>query len=146
MADAKVQFGLGSLSFSGEGDQDWLEKQIDKFIEKAPALANVSPVAPDTSISTRTGLGHGAPGTLASFLSGAGANQVKRFLTTAEWLHRKGSNRISTTDVNRALKENNQGRLSNPSDCLRQNVAKGHVEKDGKQFFVTEEGRKLIGK
>src|SRR5207247_2607984 len=60
---------------------------------------------------------------LASYLSAqqAGSNQVKRFLATADWLRRKGVSTLSTAAVSKALKDNHQARLGNPSDCLNQN-------------------------
>jgi len=70
----------------------------------------------------------------------ASTNQVRKFLATAVWLHARGKKRLSTADVTRALKDSNQTRLGNPADCLNKNVAKGHCEKDGKDFFVTSEG------
>ena len=84
---------------------------------------------------------------LASYLSAqqAGTNQVKRFLATADWLRRKGVPALSTSAVSKALKDNHQARLGNPSDCLNQNVAKGFAEKDGKDFYITPEGLKSLG-
>jgi len=48
---------------------------------------------------------------------------------------------LTTGDVSKALKDSNQSRLGNPSQCLNDNVSKGYCEKDGKQFFVTQEGK-----
>ncbi len=86
-------------------------------------------------------------GTLAAFLKAKGAtsNQVRKFLSTAIWLHdRDKKDRLTTGDVTKALADNQQSRLSNASDCLNQNVGKGFCEKDGKGFYVTEEGRAEI--
>ena len=52
---------------------------------------------------------------------------------------------MSTSEVTKALSENNQKGLSNPSDCLGKNVAKGFCERDGGQFFVTDAGREDLG-
>lgn len=49
-----------------------------------------------------------------------------------------------TSDVTKALKDSNQTRLGNPSDSLNQNVTKGYCEKDGKEFYVTEEGKNSL--
>lgn len=43
MGDVKIQLKLGAVEFSGEGDQDWLAKQLDKILEKAPKLAAIAP-------------------------------------------------------------------------------------------------------
>lgn len=71
----------------------------------------------------------------------ASRNQVVKFLATAVWLGFKGKNRFVTGDVTRALKDSNQARLSNPSVCLASNISKGYIEKDGKDYFVTTEGK-----
>jgi hypothetical protein len=46
--------------------------------------------------------------------------------------------------VSKALNDANQKRLGNPAECLNQNVAKGYCEKDGKQFFVTDDGKSSL--
>jgi len=83
---------------------------------------------------------------LASFLrdKNAGTNQVKKFLAASVWLEAKGKNRLTTADVTRALKDSNQSRIGNPADCLNKNVSKGHCEKDGKEFFVTTDGKNAL--
>ena len=150
MTDVKIHFKAGSVEFSGEGDKEWLEQQLDKLITKLPQLFSITnainpqlsnpantphaPMSPDISISNKT---------LPAFLKekSATSNQVKKFLATAVWLEAKGKRRISTTDVAKALKDSNQNRLGNPADCLNKNVGKGFCEKDGNEFFVTTEGK-----
>jgi hypothetical protein len=147
MTDVKVQIKIGGVEFSGEGDKDWLGKQLDKILTNAQALANLAIVRSDES----KGGAHNPMGSdktisdksLAVFLKekNATTNQIKKFLATAVWLEAKGNTKIATSDVVKALRDSSQSRLGNPSDCLGQNVQKGHCEKDGKQFFVTEEGK-----
>ncbi len=76
---------------------------------------------------------------LAKFLDqkNAAKKQVERFLATAEWLTIRGTAKMSTGDVTKALKDSHLPRLANPSDCLNKNVSKGYCEKDGRKFFVT---------
>ena len=149
MSDAKIQVTVGSISFSGEGPQEWLEKQLDKILASAPDLLKLSPemepTRPDTGESARATGGGGT--TLAAFLTkkGATTNQVKRFLATAEWLHAKGKARLAAKDVGKALLDNHQKRLANSADCLNKNVTKGFCEKDGSSFYVTPEGRTSLG-
>lgn len=38
MVDAKIQFKLGAIEFTGEGEKDWIAQQLDKILEKAPIL------------------------------------------------------------------------------------------------------------
>ncbi len=147
MSDAKIEFRLGSMSFSGEGTEGWLSAELSKTLDRIPDLAKVVP-------NSITDVGANAPtttvrvqkqtGTLATFLreKGAATNQVRKFLATAAWLHDHDNKpRLTTKDVTSALSGSNQSRLTNASDCLNQNVGKGFCEKEDKQFYVTEEGR-----
>jgi len=148
MSEAKIEIKTGAAEFHASGDQDWVGQQLEKFLESAAKLAAVAVPQQDDSDGSlingrgdsKTGIGSKA---LASFLKerGATTNQVKKFLSTAMWLHAKGHKRVSTSDVSKALKDSNQTKLNNPSDCLNQNVKKGFCEKDGNQFFVTEDGQ-----
>ena|SRR5437867_1753872 len=147
MSEAKIQIKSGAAEFQASGDQDWVGQQLEKFLESAAKLAAVVPqpnASPDALTNGPSG-GQGSIGgkALASFLKDRGAtmNQVKKFLSTAIWLHAKGHKRLSTSDVSKALKDSNQTKLNNPSDCLNQNVKKGFCEKDGNQFFVTGDGQ-----
>ena len=36
MAEAKIEIKVGAVSFSGEGDGQWLSDQLDKVLEKIP--------------------------------------------------------------------------------------------------------------
>ena len=151
MSEAKIHIQIGQIQFSGEGEQDWVAKQLDKIINQAEKLIQLAPsesprvdddgrhkpMRKDSTISTKT---------LPVFLSekNAAQNQVKKFLATAVWLEAKGKQKITTSDVTKALKDSRQTRLGNPSDCLNQNISKGHCEKDGKEFFVTEDGMKSL--
>jgi len=38
MSDSKIQVKVGSVEFSGEGNQDWLSNQLDKILEQIPKL------------------------------------------------------------------------------------------------------------
>jgi len=74
-------------------------------------------------------------GTLASYLKKKNAtdNQRRQFLATAAYLHDKtGDRRLTTSQVKKALSTNNQGKLTNASASLNDNVGRGFCEKDGK--------------
>lgn len=153
MGVAKIEFKLGCISFSGEGEDTWLEKQLDKIMEKAPHLIKI---VPPSMIDNDNGVTK--PGnevtqdneitsiSLANFLISKNAtkNQTQKFLVTSVWLQAKGQSRISTSDVTKALKDSSQSRIGNPSECLKKNIAKGFIEKDGDQFYVTPEGKSSI--
>jgi hypothetical protein len=147
MADVKIQMKIGEVEFSGEGEQAWVGKQLEKILNAAPTIA-ASAARRAPTHSSGAGAGgvpadsNAASQTLAKFLrdKNAAMNQVKKFLATAVWLQAKGKNRLTTGEITRALKDSNQSRLGNPADCLNKNVSKGFCEKDGKEFFVTTEG------
>jgi len=154
MADAKVAITVGSISFTGEGEEIWVAKQLDKVLDRAPKLLEIVPAAggggdaPDRG--PKVAGAHRAKGpqsTLAAFIKakGGATNQTRRFLATAVWLHDRGTQRLTSRDVTTALSDNNQKRLGNPADCLNKNVSQGYCEKAGKQFYVTDEGRESLG-
>lgn len=140
----KIEIRLGNLRFSGEGEQEWLAKQLEKVIESVDALGKV-PSSSETAIEQDGPVAEGAAvGSLASYLRSKNAekSQTRRFLATADWLRRRGENPLTTGAIAKALTDNQQSRLANPSDCLNKNVAQGYCEKlrDGSGFFITPEG------
>ena len=153
MATAKIDFALGIITFSAEGDETWVSDQLDKILEKAPSLMTIAPMMQSVSQSASTAPGQPSPfsdssiaaQSLPNFLRAKEARSgFKKFLATAIWLHAKGTPKLSTTDINKALKDCSQSRLSNTTDSLNINLSKGYCEKDGKEFFVTDEGREFL--
>ena len=153
MTTAKIQFTLGTITFSGEGEETWVSDQLDKILQKAPDLIKIAPQAQPIHYPTSIPSGDRPASsydaissqTLPNFLRVKDtATQPKKFLATAIWLHAKGTPRLSTPDVNKALRDCSQSRLANASDCLNRNVSQGHIEKEGRQFFVTEEGKQSL--
>jgi hypothetical protein len=150
MAEAKIELKVGNVSFAGEGKEGWLSSQLDKVIKHLPDLASVAPASEDSDTESDNPSGKAGKnkrGTLAAFLTtkGAKSNQTRKFLATALWLQDGGKKRLGTPDVTKALRDSNQGRLTNSSQCLNSNVSAGFCEKEGKQFFVTDDGRTEIG-
>jgi hypothetical protein len=151
MSDSKINIKIGHVEFSGEGDQDWLASQLDKILEKIPELLKIELAASEPLKPNGRGrkvIPKGGKGsTLATWLKDKSAtgNQTKKFLATAAYLQANGTERVTTSEVTDSLKSNNQGKLTNASDCLNQNVGKGYCEKDGKSFYVTPEGFKELG-
>ncbi|OGJ56623.1 hypothetical protein A3D88_02485 [Candidatus Peribacteria bacterium RIFCSPHIGHO2_02_FULL_52_16] len=152
MANVKMEFSIGDMKFSGEGDEKWLSVQLDKIIAQAkisrkePTVDRISPtVSADHSITTGDESISGRP--LAAFLveKNAKVSQVRKFLVTAVWLGAKyNKTNLTTREITIALRTASQTRLGNSADCLNQNVAKGFCEKIGNEFFVTDDGRKSI--
>lgn len=149
MTQGKIQFQLGGLSFSGEGSETWLAKQLEFVLSKVPEVSNfIEPVEADREAEGRSASKKPVQvGSLASHIKAKGAesNQTQRFLAAADWLRLKGEKALETSMVSKALQDNQQKRLSNPADALNKNVAKGFCEKTGKGFFITPEGLKALG-
>src|SRR5690349_6871689 len=122
MSDAKIDLKIGQIQFSGQGEQDWVSKQLDKIIAQAEKLIQLAPA--DTSDDddddrrSRTPMKSDsaiAKRTLPAFLAekGATTNHVKKFLATAVWLEAKGKSRLQTKDIAEALRTANQSKLTN---------------------------------
>ena len=152
MTIAKLSVGVGSLSFAGEGTEDWLTGQLEKFLEAVPALAGVK--VANAQAQEADSSGGDAAATEATFTDSLAAHikakggdtvQVTRFLATADWLRRRGAKALTTAAVSKALQENHQKKRRNPSDCLNLNVTKGSCEKTKDGFFITPSGLKELG-
>ena len=152
MSEAKIEIKIGEIVFSGEGQPDWLSEQLDKILSKAEELVALSPKAPATNGGASheadlTGHNEIASQALATWLKSKNADSVQtiKFLATAVWVEAKGQKRLQTKDVSSALSNASQRKLNNPSDCLNKNISKGFCEKEGNQFYVTEEGKRSLG-
>jgi hypothetical protein len=148
MGESKIDVTVGAVRFSGEGEQAWLAEQLDKVLKAAPSI----PTVPGSSAAAggREKTGH-ADGdqfttTLASYIKekGGETNQVDRFLITADWLRRRGTSKLTTATVTKALKDSHQKKLANPADCLNKNVSKGNCEKADGGFYITPDGLKKV--
>ena len=139
---AKVDLRIGNIRFAGEGDQDWLDRQISQWLQTAISNPTTPTADPDPSDSASTTAEPNPNESLASYLRAKGGDtkQVQRFLATAAWLAKRGTKPLTTAVVTRALQENQQKRLGNPADCLNKNVQKGYCEKTSDGFFITPEG------
>jgi hypothetical protein len=153
MGQGKIALTVGSLSFSAEGDEEWLSKQLLKFVEAVPTLRKAAGERAEQGDGggDDTGAGDaaatGAAGTLLSRIKAykAETNHTKRFLATAYWLKSRGENDLSTAKVTKALSDAHQRKLSNPAQCLNSNVSKGYCEKQGSGFYITAEGLTALG-
>jgi hypothetical protein len=103
MQTAKIEVKIGSFSFSGEGDEVWIAKQLDKVLEQTKQYGKSldSDLGSSDSGTESTSKINLKNVTLPSFLSSKGAttNQVKKFLATAIWLQLRGMARLETKDV-----------------------------------------------
>lgn len=156
MSESKIEIKIGEITFSGEGEPSWLSEQLDKILDRAEGLMSLAPAVTTPSppngnsyhkAADLSGYGEIASKPLAVWLKDKNAetNQTLKFLVTAVWVESKGQNRLQTKDITGALSNANQKRLGNATECLNQNVKKGFCEKEGKQFYVTEEGKRSLG-
>jgi hypothetical protein len=143
---------FGNVSFAGEGDQTWLSEQLKIVLDAASSIpvARAQTVDGDVLSEDTEAAGARESGneTLATYLraQGAGKNQTVRFLATAGWLFRRGQKNLPTRLITKALSDNHQGGVTNPSQRLNQNVAKGFCEKtSGGRFFITPEDWQALG-
>ncbi len=145
MSHGKIEVNVGGVAFSGEGEQAWLAEQLEKVLKAASTISTIQ--VPINKISTVGNEDDNFSISLASYIKDKGgeSNQVDRFLITANWLRLRGSKQLTTAEISKALKDNHQKKLTNPADCLKQNVSKGYCEKDGKSFYITPEGLKKLG-
>jgi hypothetical protein len=154
MSEGKIEFQIGDISFVGEGQQEWLSKQLDKVIENFGEKKEISTSenssakeSKPTNSSNDTSNAENAGNSiydvnLSIFLRNqeATSNQRLKFLATAAWLAKREENHLKTIDVTKALRESKQTSLTNASDCLNQNVSQGFCEKEGDHFYVTPHG------
>lgn len=158
MSDAKIEIKIGEIVFSGEGESAWLTEQLDKILDRAGDLIALAPQAPPASPASPASTPSHQPADLsghneissqplAVWLKSKNAESVQntKFLATAVWVEAKGQQRIQTKDVTSALSNASQRKLNNPALCLINNVKKGFCEKEGNQFYVTEEGKRSLG-
>ena len=149
MSASNVTLSYGSVSFSAEGAEEWVSTQLDKILETAVKLSQVAVSPKDDQRSPPGEIDAGSlfTATLAGHIKAKNGevNQVRRFLATADWLRLRKSEKLNTSAVAKALSDNHQKRLGNPSDCLNKNVSKGHCEKLGDDFFITPDGLKELG-
>lgn len=151
--NARLDIKMGIATFSAEGDPDWIDARLSDFYDKA-GIGQGADASNDTTdeISTSGDGANAKPNgngmTLPTFLKGAsiGTNQTKKFLATTIWLRDKQGVKVhSTGDVAKALKDNLQTKIKNPSQALNGNITKGFCEKtDNGQFFITAEGTQSL--
>ncbi|GJM03047.1 MAG: hypothetical protein DHS20C08_15480 [Rhodomicrobium sp.] len=145
---AKVEVKIGDISFSAEGDKEWLSEQLEKIIESASHKSQKSSAEQEhTSEQASDRERQTFTKSLASYIreKKGESNQNQRFLATAAWLKHKGHQPLTSALVTKALRENQQKRLGNPSDALNQNVRKGYCEKSVDGFFILPEGWQALG-
>lgn len=149
MSQSKIDITVGAVSFSGEGEQAWLAEQLDKVLKAAPEIARAQPAPGAASQSGNANQLRNEEFniTLASYIKekNGDTSQVDRFLISADWLRRRGANKLTTAAVTRALKDNQQRRLANTADCLNKNVSKGYCEKADGGFYISPDGLRKLG-
>ena len=149
MSEAKIEIKIGQIQFSGEGDQEWVAKQLDKILTQAERLVRLAQEKVEEEPGLEPHLTEEkkiAEKPLATFLKEKNAmtSEIRKILATAIWLHAKGKERFKTVDLTKALRDAKLKLPGNPTQCLNQNVSKGYCEKVGKEFYVTGEGKSSL--
>jgi len=65
MSESKIQVKVGIVEFAGEGEQEWLAKQLDKILEKVPDLLKIevsNSFKPETGTTGSNPAGSGTSG------------------------------------------------------------------------------------
>ena len=142
-----VELDIGAIKFSGSGDQEWLSDQIAVLIEAAKVVQGNNPATNEVVGGPSYEDDSVEVGSLATYLKAKGGEtkQNQRFLATSAWLHHRGNQPLTTRLVSQTLREHQQKRLGNPSECLNQNVGRGFCEKTPDGFFITPEGWQQLG-
>ena len=150
MTNAKIDIAVGDMKFVGEGTEAWVAEQLEKVLAAATALGKSGTQSGgherrDAGGTTTDDQGEFKE-SLASYIRSHNAeeNQNRRFLTTADWLRRRGTQQLNTAAVAKALRDNHQKKLANPSECLNRLCAAGQCEKNGEGFFITPDGHKAL--
>jgi hypothetical protein len=132
----KIRLKVGDVEVDFEGSESFLDKKLPQFISQLSKFSSHTE-SPSRARGGETKGGGEESASLATFLQkhGGAKSQEQRFLVTAQWLHLRGSQTLKTGDVTKALRDNHQSRLGNPSDCLNKNVRKGLCEKTPGGFF-----------
>jgi len=142
---SKIKIHVGDIEVEYEGPESFLDKKLTALVSQLSVLHDQLPK--DRAKKTHHSGASSDNSTIIAILKSKSAtsNQTKKFLAAAEWLHLRGQTRLKTGDVTKALRDNSQAKIGNPAQTLIRNVTNGHCERDGKSFFVTDEGRAELG-
>lgn len=112
MSISKILVKVGIVEFSGEGDQDWLAKQLDKILEKIPELLKIEVAGAKNNNFQNGGTDSEAGGTLAglSVLNVAGKLNTKSggdlAIAAAAFLHFvEGKLSFTRDDISSTMKK-----------------------------------------
>jgi hypothetical protein len=160
MADSKIELTYDNLHFLCEGEQEWVENQLNGILNRIPGLSKTNSIAkiedvvvtsePETVKKPRgrkpkaadSSIQETSSDPLMDFLRGkkADRNQVRKFLAVAVYLHAHGMEKFSTPLISKTLKNAGIEKLINASDCLNKNEKKGFCIKEDKEFILTDLG------
>lgn len=164
MADSKIELSYDNLHFLCEGEQVWVENQLNGILNRIPGLSNPNTVAKTEGVVITSGpepvkkargrrpkaaessIQETSSDPLMDFLreKRADRNQVRKFLAVAVYLHAHGMEKFSTPLISKTLKNAGIEKLINASDCLNKNEKKGFCIKEDKEFILTDLGIRAI--
>ena len=146
----KIKVSYGGFEVEYSGNEKFAKESLCLLISEIKETIKTEDKALDSDKTHQ-----GKPNevvTLYSFLeemekkSEHNTREYRKFLVTAAWLHLGKKNKLRTSDVAYALRDNKINKLSNPSDCLNTNIEYGHCERVEKnRFVVTRNGFEDLG-
>jgi len=166
MAEARAKIEVSGLQFDLRGDPDWVSEQLEKVLELAYDVADLalSPPEEPEADSGEDSNGEGNDGSgdedpndsqedpiaalsLPAFLEERDATRSdeRKLLAVAIWLHAKGSDRVTVTEVRDALAAARERAIHNAAAVLMTAVASGLCQEDDGALFVTDAGRAALG-
>ena len=167
MAEARAKIEVSGLEFDLRGDPDWVSEQLEKVLELAYDVADLalSPSeepAGDNGEDDGTGEDNDGSGSedpddsqedpiaslsLPAFLAECGAirDEERKLLAVAAWLHAKGNDRITVSEVRDTLAAAGERAIHNAAAVLVTAVANGLCKEDDGALFVTDAGRTALG-
>ncbi len=146
MKNSHIRIEYGGFSVTFDGSEEFIERALPQLISdigqrlaEFPATMADGPAKKVSEAADNLNL----PDLIRRKSNGT---QVGRFLVTAVWLQARGTGDLTTGAVAKALKDHNQKRLGNASDCLNTHISNGNCERrDGKKFHVTPDGMRSVG-
>lgn len=146
----KIKVSCGGFEVEYDGDEQFAKESLCSLISEIRETIQTKEEVSDLN-KTHQGKFNGIIG-LPSFLeemkkrSDRNSREYRKFLIAAVWLHLDKNNRLQTSDVASALRNNMINKLSNPSDCLNKNIDYGHCERvNNGEFIVTQKGFQDLG-
>ncbi len=134
MSQSKIEFRLGAIHFIGEGDREWVTKQLDKIISRAPSLLRVASGTEEEMTDSSPVVAQAKRGRKPS----AHVAKSKKIIATPAVSAAKSS--VSAKDLSSFIKSRNAG----SNQRMKFLATAGWLASKGKKSFVTRDISKAI--